>query len=55
MQADWNSGICYQRSQVAVAKVRDGSDRMISYLIDASTHKRLGNRKDGQPIDTGSL
>ena len=29
----------------------DGSVHMVSYWIDAETHRRLGNRKDGLTID----
>jgi prepilin-type N-terminal cleavage/methylation domain-containing protein/prepilin-type processing-associated H-X9-DG protein len=29
----------------------DGSVRMVSYSIDGETYRRLGNRKDGLPID----
>jgi prepilin-type N-terminal cleavage/methylation domain-containing protein len=29
----------------------DGSARLVSYTIDAEVHRRLGNRKDGLPVD----
>jgi hypothetical protein len=29
----------------------DGSVRSIDYLIDLTTHQRLGNRRDGQIVD----
>jgi hypothetical protein len=29
----------------------DGSVRVISFSIDLTTHGRLANRKDGQPLD----
>jgi hypothetical protein len=29
----------------------DGSVRMINFSIDITTHQRLCNRHDGQPID----
>jgi len=127
MQADWNNGICYQRSQVTMGEIRDGSSntymvgekylnpdryydgrdgrdnegiyigsdqdnvsttnilpyqdrpgiggngfgsahaggwnvalcdgsvRVMSYSIDATTHRYLGDRKDAQPIDASKL
>ncbi len=33
----------------------DGSVQMMSYTIDAETHRRLGNREDGLPIDGNKL
>jgi prepilin-type N-terminal cleavage/methylation domain-containing protein/prepilin-type processing-associated H-X9-DG protein len=33
----------------------DGSAQMTSYTIDQEIHRRLGNRKDGQPIDAKKL
>ena len=33
----------------------DGSIHSISFSIDLDTHKRLGNRKDGNTVDVGSL
>ena len=33
----------------------DGSVRMIHFSIDGTTYARLGNRKDGQPVDAGKL
>jgi len=33
----------------------DGSVRTISYSIDQEIHRRLGNRKDGQPVDASRL
>jgi prepilin-type N-terminal cleavage/methylation domain-containing protein/prepilin-type processing-associated H-X9-DG protein len=33
----------------------DGSVRSVGYAIDLETHRRLGNRHDGQPIDHGKF
>ena len=33
----------------------DGSVRSISYSIDAEVHRRLGDRKDGEAIDSSKF
>jgi prepilin-type N-terminal cleavage/methylation domain-containing protein/prepilin-type processing-associated H-X9-DG protein len=33
----------------------DGSIKLISYQIDAETHRRLGNREDGKAVDRGQF
>jgi prepilin-type N-terminal cleavage/methylation domain-containing protein len=37
------------------AAMCDSSVRSINYAIDLQTHRRLGNRKDAQPIDASKL
>ena len=37
------------------AAMCDGSVRLVAYTIDLETHRRLGNRQDGQPIDASKL
>lgn len=39
----WNAALC------------DGSVRSLSYSIDLTVHSRLGNRNDGEPVDTSQL
>ncbi len=33
----------------------DGSTRRINFNLDVTTHQRMGNRADGQPVDKGQL
>jgi len=52
--ATWQSYGSAHPSGFGVA-LCDGSVRVISFFIDMTTHGRLANRKDGQPVDASKF
>ena len=52
--ADWRAfGSAHSSGFQAV--LCDGSVQMISYSIDEQVHRRLGDRRDGEPIDASQM
>lgn len=52
---DWYKSFGSAHASGFNAVMCDGSVHTINFTVDSQVHRRLGNRKDGEPVDLGSL